>query len=266
MGIFDIWRPDPEKGKEKPKAAAAPFALPHGEAPKHFLPGPAAEPQKPAPKTVKEVFAIFAPTEEKKKAEAEKPKAKSLMDALIPEEERGGIYHGRDVFRHGPEAQESAYHAPPAPTRKVYGWTFPAPEEFADRLPSMFNLELLWDDVQSQRRLPWFEREARTAFQTGNPPALSLVPVAPANDPEVLGYAFGVPRHVMDAYLQDVSPAQEVAAVNAFWDEILWPLFGMITPAFELVKPEDLPGWFRLDVGQHDPGVIELQYLEANRP
>jgi len=261
MGVFDIWRPDPEKAKEKPKEKAPPFALPHGEAPKHFLPGPPAAKEPEKPKTVKELFSVFAPKEEKK---SDKPPAKSLIDALIPESERGGIYYGSTETYRPPEA-EYGRRAAPRPSRRTYGWDLPSPEEFARRLPSMFNLDLVWDDVRSQRHLSWFEQEARNASYGGNPPALSLVPVAPTDDPEILGYAFGVPREVMDSYLQGVPTDQEVYAVNAFWDEILWPLFDMLTPAFELVKPEDLPGWFRLDTGQHDPGVIELQYLEAGR-
>lgn len=272
MSIFGIWAPNQgDEGKKKSSLPASPSpskALPFGgkPPPQHLLPGPVAPPKK----GLLANFSIFAPKalpqEEAAQAEAKRSeKPKSMIDALVPESSRGGMYEAApEVFRRGAPDPESRPERAPM-SRQVYGWELPTPEEFARKLPSMFNLDLVWNDARSQRMLPWFRDAARYASRSGEPAVLPLVPVGPVDDFDVLGYFFGIPRHVMDSYLQGLSPTQEVSALNAFWNEILWPLFDMTTAAFELLKPEDLPGWFRLDIGAYDPGLIELQYLEADR-
>lgn len=267
MGLFDIWKPKPEDEKGKPKAPpsnAPPHALPHKSEQVHALPGPAPV---QAPKKA-DPFAMYAP-KEPKNVEAPKviERPKSLMDAMVPQEERGAMYHRRpepEIYRRSPEPEIMERPAPPQrpppARRRIREWTPPSPEEFASRLDQMFNLRQVFEEARRQSSGLSSVTDSRDAV------VIPLVPIAPSGDVDILGYFFGVPRETIDSYLEGVGPDQEVAAMNDLWDEIFWPLFDMTTAAFEIVKPEDLQGWFRLNTGVVDSRVIELQYLSFARP
>lgn len=262
MGLFDIWKPKPdpekeEKGRLKPHSPA----LPYKSEQVHALPGPAPA-QAPKPIAKVDPFARFAP-KEPPKAEQARPteRPRSLIDAMVPEGERGSMYRRspeQEIFERQaapppPRVQES-FRPQAAPVRRTRGWTLPTPEDFSERLPDLFNLDGIFKKVRKDGS-EW----DRTRHAPGVGFTTSVASIGSLSDIDTLAQFFGVPRDVVDSYLEGVPPDQEVAAMGALWDDIFWPLVEMTTVAFQLVKPDDLDGLFIL--GSESLGPLEVVIL-----
>jgi hypothetical protein len=237
MGLFEIWRPKSQE--EKPRLPALPGPA---EEPRHALPAPGTAPPK------KDPFEIFAPKKEPAPPVSPTPsgpRPRSLMEAMVPEVERGAIY------RQPAPAPVHAERAPEPVRIQRKSWQLPSPEEFSERLSQIFDLDAIFAKI---KRGPTFHGEGYEG--------ISLVPVAPVDDVDLLGDFFGIPHAVIGSYTE-VPPEREVTASAQLWDETLWPMFDMTTEAFEILKPRHLLGWFQLGPGAKEPRIIELQYIEG---
>lgn len=159
----------------------------------------------------------------------------------------------------GAAPAEAIWEAPPsrpAPreSRARGTWRLPTSEELAGHLRPMLDLPRIFSQIRSARKAPDFRRNLDRWAAQGLPALIPVTPVAAGAAAESFARFFGVPPSVLDAYQRQGD--------EAVWNGLFWPLFDILSEAFEIEKPGDLPGWFALE---HDPDTDEwwLVYLET---
>jgi hypothetical protein len=148
---------------------------------------------------------------------------------------------------------------PPAPAarpepRPRAAWAFPTTDELVDHLRRILDLSRIFSQVRALRKSPDFRRNLDRWARQGLPALIPLVPVATSDQVEGFARFFGIPDQVLGPYAR--------RSDEAIWSDLFWPLFDILSAAFEGEKPTDLPGWFALE---HDPDTDEwwLVYLES---
>lgn len=144
---------------------------------------------------------------------------------------------------------------PPQGERRRINWRLPSAEELMDRLKPA-TLHRLFSSVRAGRHTGDFKRALRDAAREGGSAGLFLGHLAGAEDLGPLADYFGVPYEVLDTY------ENRGVVRDAIWDELFFPLFETLTEAFEIAKPEDLPGWFAVD-WDAEANMWSLVYMEA---
>jgi hypothetical protein len=129
----------------------------------------------------------------------------------------------------------------------------------------MWDLDKAWDVVRSERATQWFQADVQEAAHTGRPALVEIEPLAHLWLREgewvwQLADVFGVPDRVINMYYSSAPTPRE--AEGALWDEIFAPLARIFAEAFDLLKPDDIPGWFEVHPDAEDEQVI-LYYNEA---
>lgn len=250
--MFDIFGRKPE---EKPR----PQGLP---APKSRLPALRKEGGAiiPAPRkeTLKEkflsIFQGFGPKEETKNLpipveaeETEKGSPWEMMFSPSPEQEGRPIY---EVQR----GESPRYEFVHSGIRKIpYGeqeWDFPSVELMAAQLRSKMDVDGIFGKLGDIRSTEGYQDLlAEYAFR-GAPLYTPLDIIDRENFYTDFAYFYDIPWSVVEAY-----PG------GSFLTEVIRPLNIILTEAFELIKPEFLPGFFMVDIDQAS-GKHWLYYVE----
>lgn len=148
----------------------------------------------------------------------------------------------------------------PAPRGRTAGrrpsWMLPTPEEFASRLRATLDLGRIFSQIRATRKGAEFQRDLRRFGTRGLPALLPIMPVADQDLEADFARFFGIPGDVLDTY------EHRGTMDSAIWDQLFWPLFDILGEAFEIEKPEDLPGWFALEPDA-ESDEWWLAYLEA---
>lgn len=244
MGLFDVFKPGKEK-KPDPFSIWAGSTLPAASPEVRSRGGLIREPEEKK----SDPFSIFAPPVQEKphvpkpvQKEADPfsvwapgaPAPRTMEEAMVPEGERGSLYRTEHPAYVPVSAPASIVRRVPLQSRDPYD-----PEEFAGRLPELFYLDAIFDEVRGIRSAASWRRAVEDSAHTGEPAEANLGAV---NFESLFG----------------ISPD---AAED---EEIDGRLSGMLTAAFEVVKPEEFPGWFQLKWDISNDGV-ELAYLEVKR-
>jgi hypothetical protein len=294
-GIFDFLR---GKKKSEQKSLFDVFEKPASQLP--ALPPQAGE-MVPAPSPQRSVIDIFRPKPHlPAKAEPGKkeislpdvfaPKLPARAEALPPEKavEWGTLIPStppqpltpvsevvREVFR--PPAPASAKYVfmrpsePPqveakrsyemiAVPQKRLEWQLPTVEQLAEHFRRTNNLEAMWDFIRTTRSSLEFKKDQLIASWRGDPMIVPLDPVVYKEKFTDFANFYGIPWAVMETYL-NVAPEHEKTAEDALFADVISPLNVMVPEAFEMLKPQDIPGFF--NVSFMDPtGQYYLFYVE----
>lgn len=219
MGLFDVFKKKPET-----RELTVP-GVTRGPSPFEAL-RPQATPKGPSP------FSVFQP--------AARETTRPLEDVFVPREERSS----REV-----DPFSLIEQSPPerpvfvAPTRRA-----PLPrqefefERFVRELPSIFNLESLFRDVEATRSASWFRNALADVPHTGDPATIPLGEVARGDDEaDAVSRLFEIPGGDLD-------------------DETLGTFLDAVTAGFQALQPPELPGWFALS---WDGRALNLDYYEV---
>lgn len=146
-----------------------------------------------------------------------------------------------------------------APQTRVE-WKLPSVEELAAHFRRTNNLEAMWDYIRNVRADPDFKREQLASSWRGVPITVPLDPIVYREKYTDFANFYGIPWAVMELYL-NVPPALEKEAEEALWKNVISPLNIMVPEAFELLKPQDIPGFFNVSFIEPS-GQYYLFYVE----
>lgn len=237
-GLFDFLKKKPSEQQD----------LIHLE-PVEVIPGGGLIPAGP-PEAFANPFELLAPPAPARGVVPFKPTGpEAMFDVLAPSAPARAAAPAEPVWEEPP-----APRAPPRGSRAGGTWRLPTSEELAGHLRSMLDLPRVFSQIRSARKAPEFRRNVDRWAAQGLPALIPVTPVAAGELAEGFARFFGIPSSVLDAYLRQGD--------EAVWSGLFWPLFDLLSEAFEIEKPGDLPGWFALE---HDPDTDEwwLVYLEA---
>lgn len=143
----------------------------------------------------------------------------------------------------------------PAPEERRVPRFLPSPEDMLVYLRSILNLNDIFSTIRATRNSSGFKRDLARWGDRGLPALIPIVPVSTRNHEGDIARFFGIPAAVLETY-------ERRGSADAMWDGLFWPLFDVMSEAFEIARPSDLPGWFAME---HDPDSDEwwLVYLEA---
>lgn len=143
----------------------------------------------------------------------------------------------------------------PAPEEPRVPRFLPSPEDMLLYLRSILNLNDIFSTIRATRNSSGFKRDLVRWGARGLPALIPIVPVSTRDHEGAIAQFFGIPGAVLETYMHRGS-------ADAMWDGLFWPLFDVMSEAFEIARPSDLPGWFAME---HDPDTDEwwLVYLEA---
>lgn len=120
----------------------------------------------------------------------------------------------------------------------VMGFRIPTPPELADHFRKTMELPGLFDEVRRIRSTPEFINDQLRSYERGEP---GLVPVDPVVYRETytdFSKFYGIPWSLIDSFLSRPAGEEEL------WTNVIAPLNSMVADAFEILKPEDIPGFF----------------------
>jgi hypothetical protein len=199
----------------------------------------------------------------------------SLIPAAAPKEERPMSEVARTVFAPSERPptryvflrpSEPPQIAPQRPHQMIVHpqgrteWKLPTVEELADHFRKTNNLDAMWNFIRETRAHPDFKVDQQMAYYRGEPMVVPIDPVSYRERYTDFANFYGIPWAVMETYLN--APEQyEKEAEEALWRDVLSPLNIMVPEAFELLKPDDIPGFF--NVSFVEPSVeYSLVYVE----
>lgn len=183
-----------------------------------------------------------------------KPKARPLWEVIAKGEEKKPEGEVFEVFSATPRA-------PTIPSaRDPYAWATaragrvpltpgvdaPTTDELYHAI-QLWPLDFVWDMVRSERQ--------KFSFQKAGAMAIDAVAGAGERPAEwEIAEMFNIPLRQAEEFIRN-------RGRDAFYAEILYPVFDQVTQVFSQIKPVDIPGEFFLD---WDPTgkVIELIYAE----
>lgn len=125
--------------------------------------------------------------------------------------------------------------------RDVIDWRLPTPEELAGQLSISGAMAQAFLTVRALRHKQEFLKELRDVRRYGGVVAQPLT-IAGAY-PEEVAASLGVPPEVVDVY-RDRRGGELRPDI---WEEVIGPVAESLTQAVEMIKPEDLPGWFGIE-------------------
>lgn len=200
---------------------------------------------------------------------------KELIPAPAQEEAKPVSEVARTVFKpEAPPPTKYVFIRPSAPPeispRRPYGmivsperrldWKLPTPEELAQHFRKTNNLDAMWDYIRQVRAHPEFKKDQLIASWRGAPIEVPLDPVVYREKYTDFANFYGIPWAVIENYL-NVPPEQERQAEEALWIDVLSPLNIMIPETFEMLKPDDIPGFFNVSFIEPS-GQYYLFYVE----
>lgn len=160
----------------------------------------------------------------------------------------------------------------PAPsTAPVMEWKLPSVNELAEYFQSTMNLPAIWDSIRGIRSTPEFKKDQLIYLWQGTPMMIPIDPVVYQEKYTDWGNFYGIPWGVIQMYV-DVPREYQKAGDEALWNNVLSPLNATLPEAFELLKPDDIPGFFNVsfserskrpaknDPEEEDPGEQPGEY------
>ncbi len=107
------------------------------------------------------------------------------------------------------------------------------------------NLPAIWDMIRETRSLPEFREDQLKYYKYGVPMIIPVDPVVYREFYTDFANFYGVPWNVVSEYMS-VPSNQQKAADEALWNNVFSPLNAMVPEAFEILKPQDIPGFFNV--------------------
>lgn len=145
-------------------------------------------------------------------------------------------------------------------------WTPPSPQELAEHLKTIFLLDAIFPEVSAVRSTPDWGQKLIEHTSRGQPMAHRIDPVVYQNLYTDFAKLFNIPWEVVEGYIGHARTKGELAkATEVFMEDQVMPLIDRLVEAFEILKPQDLPGWFSVDY-DHEKGTWYLYYIETMPP
>lgn len=152
-------------------------------------------------------------------------------------------------------------HGLPAPsTSPVMEWTLPTVEQLAAHFQETNDLPSIWNAIREARAHPDFRKDQLIYSWQGQPMVIPLDPIVYQEMYTDFSNFYGIPWGVISMYL-DVPAQHEKAGKDALWNNVLSPLNSMIPDVFEILKPDDIPGFFNVTFTEPS-GKYWLYYIE----
>lgn len=263
---LDIFGPEAEKQKE-PSLHALP--APKGS----LLPAPRPEErglvQRPEGGTLKEkllsILDIFGPSEGKEtslpvvfeeKAQPLTEAEKAPWDVMFEpsaEEEAPAF----EMFQ-PPSPSEGRFpkyqfvrQGIPAVPYEGTDWGFPDVQQMAEHISGLINLDRVFMELGESRSTDGYQERLADAAFRGIPLYTPISIIDNKNFYTDFSEFYGIPWQLVE----------QVRSPEDFKREFLAPLGAILTEAFEMVKPEYLPGFFTVDYNSQD-GKYWLYYVE----
>lgn len=262
-GMFDFW-----KKKKEPESREIIRATPIEVVP----PAGGIIPAGPKPGAFANPFEILAPpTPSPGGLVPAKPGTPSAFEMIAPREAPSlpvvrieppkrpvePLMPGFDILRAPERPPARERRAPTGHPRDVIDWRMPTAEELAAQFASMPHMSELFRSLRAVRHHPEFKNKLRQASRTRKEFVdQPLVLIGP--EPEDLAKNLDIPPEVVDVY-RDRRTGEFRPEI---WDELFAPMFESVTQAMELIKPEDLPGWFAIHYDPNDD-LWWFSYLET---
>ena len=120
----------------------------------------------------------------------------------------------------------------------IMGFRIPTPPELADHFRKTLELPALFDEVRRIRSTQEFVNSQLASYDRGEPALIPLDPVVYREMYTDFSKFYGIPWSLMDSFLSRPTGAEEL------WTHVIAPLNSMVADAFEILKPEDIPGFF----------------------
>lgn len=144
-----------------------------------------------------------------------------------------------------PQMEERRPYEMIALPEKSITWQLPGVEQLAEHFQKTNDLEGMWNYLRDVRALPEYRPDQLAKYMTGQPMVVPLLPIVKRERYTDFANFYGIPWGVMEHYL-NVPPETEKAAEEALWADVISPLNIMVPEAFELLKPDDIPGFFNV--------------------
>jgi hypothetical protein len=198
------------------------------------------------------------------------PKAKEEKEESIRELFKGVIKKSpaptsnRYIFiapSRPPELLPVRPHGLPAPsTSPVMEWSLPTAEQLAGHFQKTMKLPGIWDMIRDARAHPAFRADQIAYYEQGIPMMIPIDPIVFQETYTDFANFYGIPWNVITMFL-DVPAQYQKDAEEALWKSVLSPLNAMLPDAFEMLKPDDLPGFFNASF-KEPKGEYWLNYVE----
>jgi hypothetical protein len=250
LDIFDVFGPKPEKKRELP-------GLP---APKEQLPSvreerlPAQKKKESLKEQLLSIFDVFGPRKEEmlpaeRVEKKESPKEAPWEMMFEPSAEEKPIF---EVYQ--PEEKPKYKFVHSGIARIPYeaeNWNFPSsPEEMASYISGRLDVQAIFRELGESRETPGYQDLlAEYAFR-GLPLYTPIIEIDPRNYYTDFAEFYSIPWSIVERYPEEI-----------FRKEIVQPLNMFLSEAFEIMKPEYLPGFFTVDM-DGETGKHWLYYVE----
>lgn len=216
---------------------------------------PVQEPPPPAPSQPMAAWAEMFPVQ----AEPEPPPS-AMFEKIMRTEEPPPKY----VFiapSSPPELKPKRPYSLPAPsTAPVVEWTIPDARQLAEHFRQTMDLPAMWNMIREVRAHPEFRNDMLAHYWKGIPMIVPVDPIVFREKYTDFANFYGIPWGVIQMYL-DVPEAYYRMGEEAVWKNVLSPLNATLPDAFEILKPDDLPGFFSASF-KEPTGEYWLNYIE----
>lgn len=263
---FEVLRDPVRRAKfDQSRGAAAPQAPPPARS--MIVP-------QPRPPSIFQAFRA-PPTAIPTAAPPEKPKERTRGEPTMWERMFGEAEEAKQRTPAAPERMfdpftpapaSPPFHFPVTPTPKTprpfmpQGSYLPGPQilpsvpEMAEFIQSYWPLDAIWDVIRDARRSGLFQRHG----------GILAVDRLGGSDPrEIIEYELAEHLGLDNALINDYQRRGTLR--SALWSEILYPMFDLVGQAFQIAKPQDLPGYFFV-APTADMLAVDLFYDEQSIP
>jgi hypothetical protein len=263
---LDIFGPEAEKQKE-PSLHALP--APKGSLLPALRPEERGLIQRPEQRTLKEkflsIFDVFGPSEGKEsslpvlfeeKAQPLTESEKQPWDVMFQpsaEEEAAAF----EMFQPSSPSEgrfpkyQFVRQGIPAVPYEGTEWGFPDVQQMAEHISGLINLDRVFMELGESRSTEGYQERLADAAFRGIPLYTPISIIDNKNFYTDFSEFYGIPWQLVE----------QVRSPEDFKREFLAPLGAILTEAFEMVKPEYLPGFFTVDYNSQD-GKYWLYYVE----
>lgn len=246
---------------------------------------PSSPPPPPPPPPAQEIFPAAPREISPFEAWSAAPPPADITQALVPKGEAGSLFvPEKEIFsvdpapppaprRKGSEEDEEEEEFPPGMPERPRGkiktpWKPPSAEFVEKRIRDIFDLREFWDAISEDRHKDtgFLEDLERNDNEFGEGARIELQTVAYEEDPksfiEQIFDFFGLDASEISEYLEwwEEEEFDYGEAHDALIEEVVFPLYGVISEAFDRSKPGDIPGHIGIE-GYHD-GLTNIVYLE----
>ena len=282
--MFAAFAPDAPKPLQAWQERATAFMVPKG-------PGPLA----PFVESAKELFSYVEPSPEPESYEARTARQTELWSSMFPQAKEGPSLF--EAFKPSEVIMAEDAVLPPEMTKEIEEGkigalviplpprttVLPTPEDVARGLMMLYDPieEKIFNMVRTERQSEEFQAGAAMCMDMGDPAGIKIDSVAGSgylvglsqDEDMALAALLQIPWDYIESrtqrewvtYGKGRGRERHLEVVNQeeLAEEIFWPAKAIVTEAFNLIKPDDLPGTF--EIYEHpDYAHLALMYLECN--